>query len=241
MKKLLLLLWVLPQAQLLLGQTPTFLTQQERIRQVELAQQQQQKEGLRVATAAPYVFLGRPLTGETYQDKTGRYYESTVYQVLEVLRGKAAIRPGTITLNRSSFFQMQPLTPPEPGYEQVLQPQRGNSEQWGIFFCNISPLPANPNPYRTSNRVVLTPYTLTSQLNPVMVFAMSVEGCHQGTSIVGLGHSFSSEQEMNAFLQRVPNLKDLVQQVQEYPWIAFVDERPNWQAYRKAHPPEEGK
>lgn len=239
MKQLLGLLLVLPLAQVAQGQTPAPLSseQQKVYERLLVQQQQQQAEGLQLATDAPYVFLGRPLTSESYQDKTGRYYESTVYQVVAVLRGEPGIKPGTVTLNKQSVYhEGQRLIPPKPGYEKVLQTQFLEMTEWGIYFCSPSTVVGNPNPYLTSNRAPLALYAPYSHLQPVTANAMFLDGCREVTYIDGLGYSFNSEKEMNDFLQRVPNLQPLAKPVREYPSLRFVDERPGWKAYRKAHP-----
>lgn len=221
------------------GQTlaPLSIEQQKFNERLLVQLQQQQLKGLQLATDAPYVFLGRPLTSESYQDKMGRYYISTVYQVVEVLRGAATIQPGTITVNKVSVYpEGQHLIPPKPGYEKVLQPQMGEMTEWGIYFCTRSTLVANPNPYITSNRVALALYAPYSCLQPVTGQAMTLDGCREVTYIEGLDYSFTSEKEMNEFLQKIPNLHPLAKPIKEYPRLSFVDERPGWKAYRRAHP-----
>lgn len=238
MKKFLPLLFLWPWVPLAQAQMPAPLTHEQLVAQVLRQQQLNQAEGRRVAEKAPVVFLGRPVVSERYQDPTGRYYESVVYQVMAVLRG-SALQPGTVTLNIPAFSpEQQPITPPPSDYEHVLQFQNKYYLPWGIYFCRPSSLPANPNPYRTSNPAPLTWYTPYAQFQPVSAQTMYTDGCRQETLITGLGYSFASEQQLRAFLQRVPHLNALAKPIQAYPRVRFVDERPEWQAYRKTHPPE---
>lgn len=124
--------------------------------------------GDRIARMAPYVFIGRPLTGETRPDRMGRWYQSTVLQVVEVLRGAPGLVPGTVVVTDTAGSS--PAHP--PGQLPTAQELRGDIGHdgyepgtWGVYFCRPSALLGPATQYRTDNRLRLRWYAADASAN----------------------------------------------------------------------------
>ena len=188
----------------------------------------------RALTEAPIVFLGRLLSREYFQDKTGRYYEAQVWQVQHVLRGEDKIAVGTVRMTEVSVFhaktQKGPLVPPPPGKTKFLPVQAGNSYyKWAINFCRLSDLPASPVPYETTNPLTLVRYHPDSEIVPSRWHVSVSHGPppvpDHGTDYCGFGFRFMTEAEMNRYLRWLPKLVPIPQSAYLYPKIPFVDAR----------------
>lgn len=172
---------------------------------------QRTAEADRISRNAPLVFLGRPLSGEFYQDSlSGRIYKSTLVQVLEVLRGQDALIPGTIEVDDS--LEQSALV--SKGYKMGGYAHY-SGEEWGIYFCTLSTLPPNSKAEPTDNKVAVSLY---NQSHYALLWAAPFS---HGTLISGLYHNFYSENSVHDYLRQVPNLKALSQPVADYPTYDF--------------------
>jgi hypothetical protein len=168
-------------------------------------------EADRISANAPLVFLGRPLSGEYYQDSlSGLIYQSTLVQVLEVLRGQQQLQLGTIELNET--LEQTPMV--SKGYKMGGYAYYSGQE-WGIYFCTLSTLPPNPAAQVTDN---LATVSLYQKSRYALLWAAPFA---HGTLISGLYHNFYSENSVHAFLRQVSNLKPLQQPAADYPTYDF--------------------
>gem|GEM_PF-6437273 len=201
------------------------LTPAERAALVQSVQRQKALNaaaGDRIAQQAPVVFIGRPLTDEVRPGKTGRFYHTTVVQVLEVLRGAALVTPGTLSITDTIGTDgRHPLGRP-PTFRE-LHEEMGHtgyaSGSWGVYFCMPSPFPMPLVPYRTDNRVNLRFYesSYEAQVQTQTAFVMRTDGCSQETLLEGLGQRFASEGVLWEYLSRVAHVTPRRQPAASYP------------------------
>lgn len=172
----------------------------------------------RIIRQAPIVFLGRPLQGHFYKDAWGRIYQSTVLQILEVLRGEARLKPGTVewvdSLEQSPDLEEQYRF----GGTSIF------GQEYSIYFAEPSANPAQVVPYQTTNG----PLTLMPVNNDRQAQVIVDEGS-DGTIIQGLYQGpWTNEKELLAYINGLPRIKPRAQVVNEnhYPLLRYHDKRP---------------
>ncbi|MGI4968866.1 MAG: hypothetical protein ACRYGH_07935 [Janthinobacterium lividum] len=188
--------------------------------------------GDRVARAAPYVFIGRPLTGEDRPDRTGRWYQSTVLEVVEVLRGAPGLVPGTVVVTDTAA--PSPARPPgQRPTDPELWGERGQYEPgaWGVYFCRPSALPGPANRYRTDNPRRLRWYAADARVQTSTGWALGTDGCRQETRLTGLGQRFASETDLWTYLEHVAHLRPRHPAAAAYPPPVLLPEA----AARRGH------
>lgn len=210
----------------------------ERAQLVEAVRQQEQQaavEGERVARAAPYIFIGRPLTGGTRLDRMGRWHHTTVVQVLEVLRGAPQLAPGTEALTDT----MGPTGPRPLGRPPTAAEIRGGDGReryadgaWEVYFCRPAALPGPLAPYRTDNRLVLRHYATESRVGGSQAMVMHLDGCRQEMVVSGQGQHFAAEADVWDYLQRVAHVTPRRTAVLAYPLPALLAEDIRGHDYR---------
>jgi hypothetical protein len=198
------------------------LTQQQPSREAA-AQEIRRQE---ILHQAPLVFLGREVESQEYKEDN-RLHQTTLIQLLEVLRGEPQLQPGFVELLRLSPQTDQATIDRFQNGQQLIINSLEHG-QWGIYFCSPAALPHTNSPYRTNNR---QPVVLFQQDEAAAITSSaSSHGQHTG----GLYRSFAGEEAVQAFLATTPRLKRLTKSVNAYPERPFVDVRPQVQARRVA-------
>lgn len=172
----------------------------------------------KIIRQAPIVFVGRPLQAEFYKDASGIIYHSTVIQILEVLRGEARLKPGTVELvervEQSSELEERYRFAPGSVYDQ----------DYGVYFAEPSTNPAKTVPYQTSNGPLII-QLLGNERNA----KVSVGFTDHGPSIRGLyREDWATEDAMIAYINGLTRIKPRASRVIEsrYPTLRYRDTRP---------------
>jgi len=176
--------------------------------------QEQARE--RIIRKAPIVFLGRPLQGQSYEDASGRIYESTVIQVLDVLRGNKLLKTGTV-----EFIDSLVQTPELRAWYR-FGGTNVYERDYGVYFAAPSTYPAQREPYHTTNgKLQLKPFGSNPQAKVLVSY-----GSH-GSIVEGLYLAWSTEPAMLEYINKLPKLRPVAQLGNErnYPYLYFHDKR----------------